>query len=87
MCKKIFGLLDGIDIESDATNKDAWKERKYLAYSILWNSVERKLLALSWTVRLSVKSGLLCCLSTNQKTSENLHELQNKFFQAVILRE
>jgi hypothetical protein len=45
-------------------------------------------LALSWTVRLPVKSGLLCCLPTYEhKTNENLHELQKKLFYDVILPE
>jgi len=28
MYKNIFGLLDGTDLEVDATDKDAWKERE-----------------------------------------------------------
>ena len=42
--KKVFGLPAGTDLEVNATDKDAWKEREYLAYSILCNSVERKIL-------------------------------------------
>ena len=37
--QKAFRLHDGTDLESAATDKDAWKD-VYLAYSILCNSVE-----------------------------------------------
>lgn len=43
-CLMSSSLPDGTDLESDAIDKDAWKEHEYLAYTILCTSVEQKLL-------------------------------------------
>lgn len=87
MYKKVFGVPNGTDLEEDATDKEAWKEREYLAYSILCNSVERKLLGslLDCTTSREIWTTLLSLYEQN--TSQNLHELQKKFFQATILPE
>ena len=85
MYKKVFGVPNGTDLEANAIDKDAWKEREYLAYSILCNSVERKLLGslLNCTTSREIWTTLLSLYEQN--TSQNLHELQTKFFQATIL--
>ena len=86
MYKKVFGVPNGTDLEEDATNKEAWKEREYLAYSILCNSVERKLLGslLDSTTSREIWTTLLSLYEQN--TSENLHELQKKFFLNSLLQ-
>ena len=86
MYKKVFGVPNGTDLEEDATNKEAWKEREYLAYSILCNSVERKLLGslLDTTTSREIWTTLLSLYEQN--TSENLHELQKKFFLNSLLQ-
>ena len=87
MYKKVFGVPNETDLEENATDKEAWKEREYLAYSILCNSVERKLLGslLDCTTSREIWTTLLSLYEQN--TSQNLHELQKKFFQATILPE
>ena len=87
MYKKVFGVPDGTHLETDATDKEAWKEREYLAYSILCNSVERKLLGSLLDCKTSREIWTTLLSLYEQNTSENLHELQKKFFQAVILSE
>ena len=87
MYKKVFGVPNGTDLEADATDKEAWKKREYLAYSILCNSVERKLHGslLDCTTSREIWTTLLSLYEQN--TRANLHKLQKKFFQAVILPE
>lgn len=84
MYERLFGLLDGTDLESDAANKDAWKERENLAYSILCNSVERKRLGSLLDCKTSSEIWTTLLSTYEQKTNENLHELQKKFVQAVM---
>ena len=83
--KKVFGLPAGTDLEADATYKDAWKEREYLAYSILCNSVERKILGSLLDCKTSREIWTTLLSLYEQMTSKNLHDLQKKFFQATIL--
>ena len=85
--KKVFGVPNGTDLEEDATDKEAWQEREYLAYSILCNSVERKILGslLDCTTSREIWTTLLSLYEHN--TSKNLHDIQKKFFQAAILPE
>ena len=85
--KKVFGLPAGTDLEVNATDKDAWKEREYLAYSILCNSVERKILGSLLDCKTSCEIWTTLLSLYEQNTSENLHDLQKKFFQASILPE
>ena len=44
MYKKLLGVVNGSDTKTNATDKEAWKDRQYSAYSLLCNSVERTLL-------------------------------------------
>lgn len=85
--RKVFGLPAGTDLEADAIDKDAWKEREYLAYSILCNSVERKILSSLLDCKTSREIWTTLLSLYEQNTSENLHDLQKKFFQATILPE
>ena len=85
--RKVFGLPAGTDLEVNAVDKDAWKEREYLAYSILCNSVERKILGSLLDCKTSREIWTTLLSLYEQNTSENLHDLQKKFFQATILPE
>ena len=85
--KKVFGLPTGTNLEANATDKDVWKEREYLAYSILCNSVERKILGSLLDCKTSCEIWTTLLSLYEQNTSENLHDLQKKFFQATILPE
>jgi hypothetical protein len=42
--KKLLGIVESTNLESVATDKKAWKERQYNAYSLICNAIERKLL-------------------------------------------
>lgn len=85
MYKKVFGVPNGTDLEAAATDKDAWKEREYLAYTILCNSIERKILSSLIDCKTSREIWTTLLSLYEQNTSENLHDLQKKFFQAAIL--
>ena len=85
--KKVFGLPVGTDLEANATDEVAWKEREYLAYSILCNSIERKILGSLLDCKTSREIWTTLLSLYEQNISGNLHDLQKKFFQATILPE
>jgi hypothetical protein len=84
MYKKLLGIVEGTDLESAATDKEAWKDRQYNAYSLLCNAVERKLLGslIECTTAKQIWDTLL--VTYEHKSSQDKHELQKKFFQATI---
>ena len=75
MYKKVFEVPNGTDLEEDATDKEAWQEHEYLAYSILCNSVERKILGSLMDCTTSREIWTTIMSLYEQNTSENLHDL------------
>jgi hypothetical protein len=87
MYQRVLDLLDGTNLEYVATDEDAWKVRKYLAYPITCNLVEQKLLGSFLDCKTSREIWTTLLSTYELKTSENPHELQKKSFQAVIFLE
>jgi hypothetical protein len=82
--KKIHTIVDGTATLEDAIDKEDWQAREYIAFTLLCNSVERRVLTPLlqcttshefWTTLLSIYE---------HKSSADVHELQRRFFNATI---
>jgi hypothetical protein len=84
MYKKLLGVVNGSEFESTATDTEAWKDKKYSAYSLLCNSVERTLLGTLVDCKTAKEVWDTLIATYEHNSSEDLHELQKQFFQAKI---
>lgn len=82
--KKIHTIVNGTETLENAEDKEDWQAREYSAFTLLCNSVERRVLTLLlqcttsheiWTTLLSIYE---------HKSSADIHELQRRFFNAKI---
>ena len=82
--KKIHTIVNGTETLEDADDKEEWQAREYAAFTLLCNSVERKVLTplLQCTTSHEIWTTLLSIYE--HKSNADVHELQRRFFQAKI---
>lgn len=82
--KKIHTIVNGTETLADAEDKEEWQAREYSAFTLLCNSVERKILTplLQCTTSTEIRTTLLSIYE--HKSSADIHELQRRFFNAKI---
>ena len=82
--KKIHTIVNGTETLADAEDKEEWQSREYFAFTLLCNSVERKILTplLQCTTSTEIRTTLLSIYE--HKSSADIHELQRRFFNAKI---
>ena len=82
--KKIHTIVNGEETLEDADDKEEWQAREYAAFTLLCNSVERRVLIplLQCTTSHEIWTTLLSICE--HKSSADIHELQRRFFNAKI---
>ena len=82
--KKINNIVNGTETLEDAEDKEDWQAREYSAFTLLCNSVERRVLTplLQCTTSHEIWTTLLSIYE--HKSSADVHELQRRFFNAKI---
>jgi hypothetical protein len=82
--KKIHTIVNGEETLEDAEDKEDWQAREYSAFTLLCNSVERRVLTplLQCTTSHEIWTTLLSIYE--HKSSADIHELQRRFFNAKI---
>lgn len=82
--KKIHTIVNGTETLEAAENKEEWLAREYSAFTLLCNSIERKVLTplLQCTTSHEIWTTLLSIYK--HKSSADVHEVQRRFFQAKI---
>ena len=82
--KKIHTIVNGTETLADAEDKEDWQAREYSAFTLLCNSVERRVLTplLKCTTSHQIWTTLLSIYE--HKSSADVHELQRRFFTAQI---
>jgi hypothetical protein len=76
MYKKLLGVVNGSEFESTATDTEAWKDKKYSAYSLLCNSVERTLLGTLVDCKTAKEVWDTLIATYEHNNSKDLYELQ-----------
>ena len=82
--KQILTIVNGTETLAEAADKENWQAREYFAFTLLCNSVERHILTplLHCTTSTEIWNTLLSIYE--HKSSENVHELQQRFFSAKL---
>ena len=82
--KRINTIVNGEETLEDAEDKEDWLAREYSAFTLLCNSVERRVLTplLQCTTSHQIWTTLLSIYE--HKSSSDIHELQRRFFNAKI---
>ena len=82
--KKIHTIVNGTETLEDAEDKEDWQAREYSAFTLLCNSVERRVLTplLKCTISHQIWTTLLSIYE--HKSTADVHELQRRFFTAQI---
>ena len=82
--KKIHTIVNGTETFAAAEDKEDWQAREYSAFTLLCNSVERRVLTplLECTTSHQIWTTLLSIYE--HKSSVDVHELQRRFFTAQI---
>ena len=82
--KKIHSIVNGTETLEDAEDKEEWQAREYSDITLLCNYVERRVLTplLQCTTSHEIWTTLLSIYE--HKSSEDIHELQRRFFNAKI---
>lgn len=82
--KKINTIVDGTETLENAVDPEDWQAREYSAFSLLCNSVERRVLTplLQCTTSHQIWTTLLSIYE--HKSSADVHELQRRFFNAKM---
>ena len=82
--KRIHTIVNGTETLEDAIDKEDWQAREYSAFTLLCNSVERRVLTplLQCTTSHEIWTTLLSIYEHN--SSADVHELQRRFFNATI---
>ena len=82
--KKIHTIVNGTETLEDAEDKEEWQAREYSTFTLLCNSVERRVLTplLQCTTSHEIWTTLLSIYE--HKSSADIHELQRRFFNAKI---
>ena len=85
--KKVHTIVNGTETLEDAEDKEEWQAREYSAFTLLYNSVERRVLTplLQCTTSHEIWTTLLSIYE--HKSSADIHELQRRFFNAKIKSE
>jgi hypothetical protein len=83
--KRLLGIVDGTDLESAATDKEAWRDKQWQAYSLLCSSVERDLFGTLVECKTAKEIWDTILSTFELKTSEHKQALQTKFFEAKLL--
>ena len=76
MYKKLLRVVNGFEIESTATDTEAWKDKEYNTYSLLCNSIEHTLLGTLVDCKIAKKVWNTLIATYEHNSSEGLHELQ-----------
>ena len=82
--KKIHTIVNGTETLAAAEDKEDWQAREHSAFTLLCNSVERRVLTplLKCTTSHQIWTTLLSIYE--HKSSADVHELQRRFFTAQI---
>ena len=82
--KKVHTIVNGTETLEDAEDKEEWQAREYSAFTLLYNSVERRVLTplLQCTTSHEIWTTLLSIFE--HKSSVDIHELQGRSFNAKI---
>ena len=82
--KKIHTIVNGTETLEDTEDKEDWQAREYSAFTLLCNSVERRVLTplLKCTISHQIWTTLLSIYE--HKSTADVHELQRRFFTAQI---
>ena len=82
--KKVHTIVNGEETLEDAEDKEDWQAREYSAFTLLCNSVERRVLTplLQCTTSHEIWTTLLSIYE--HKSNADIHELQRRFFNAKI---
>ena len=82
--KQFLIIVNCTETLAEAANKENWQAHEYFAFTLLCNSVERRILTplLHCTTSTEIWNTLLSIYE--HKSSEDVHELQHHFFNAKL---